>query len=163
MKKVKNSFVLLCITCGACPISAHGDEVNDLKIRGYLQLAYDKGTSIESHEPPNCSFGVSVIAKAQNRAKVGTKEGINDALTLATNYIQSSPTTWESDFLRLSLALNYAASGDSRSAAEAAEQALAKIDFKRLQNNPDVALQWLREKFGKEKFGTIGNSVGKRV
>lgn len=128
------------------------DEENNLRIKGYLQMAYDKKVDIDSRETPECSSGVKAIARMQNRSKLGTKEGISDAVATASEYIDSLPTTWESDFLRLSLALNYAALGDFRSAAKSAEAALAKNDFKRLQTYPDPALEWLRENFGKENF-----------
>lgn len=133
-------------------INGNADEVNDLKVNGYLQMAYDKKSDIAREKLPQCSVGVEAIARAQNRAKLGTNEGISDALSIASKHIESSPSTWESDFLRLSLALNHAALGDFKSAVQSAEAALAKNDFNRLQVGSDPALHWLRENFGAENF-----------
>jgi hypothetical protein len=152
MKSLSRLFVSVVLVYFGSLTLGLADEENNLRIKGYLQMAYDKKVDIDSQQTPECSSGVKAIARMQNRSKLGTKEGILDAVAIASEYIESSPTTWESDFLRLSLALNNAALGDSESAAKSAEAALARNDFKRLQVYPDTALQWLRENFGNENF-----------
>ncbi|RYZ91289.1 MAG: hypothetical protein EOP06_07040 [Proteobacteria bacterium] len=152
MKSLSRLFVSIVLVYFGSLTLGVADEENNLRIKGYLQMAYDKKMDIDRQQPPKCSSGVKAIARMQNRSKLGTKEGISDAVAIASEYIDSSPTTWESDFLRLGLALNYAALGDSESAAKSAEDALARNDFKRLQVYPDAALQWLRESIGNENF-----------
>jgi hypothetical protein len=152
MKFLSYSLLSAILVLFGSVIQGYADEVDNQKIRGYLQMAYDKNVDISIEQLPICSSGVEAIARAQNRAKLGTNEGIADALVIATKYIELSPSTWESDFLRLSLALNHAAIGDFKSAAESAEAALAKNDFGRLQVDSDAALEWLRGNFGKENF-----------
>jgi len=145
---MKTAILLLLINCQT-PVFA---DDNDLLVRGYLEMAYEQNSSIEGKQTPDCSEGVRAIANAQQSAKDGSKEGIERALSISQKYVESSPPSWESDILKIGIALNGAALGDFERGAFAAERALKEVDFDRLQSGNDNALVWLREKFAGERF-----------
>jgi hypothetical protein len=149
---VKTSALLIIIT--SLSALAKDDFVGNasMDISSYLEAAYDVKSDISKDSSPGVSEGVRAIAEAQNLAKQGTPLGVKSSIQILENHIKLGKSDWESDFVRCCLAIHLAADGDFDLAARTAEEALLSVDFGRLQTARDPALDWIRLKFGGEKF-----------